>query len=79
MARASPNTGDRMSLTNNQRNILDHTVHRAVGCFYCGDSNDMQRLVQLELMVSAGKKPFVLDEYFTITGKGRKALKAGAE
>ena len=63
-----------MNLTNNQRDILDHTAHRAAGGFYCGDSKDMQVLVQLGLMVSAGKKSFVVDEYFKLTFEGRKVL-----
>ncbi len=65
-----------MNITNNQREILDHTAYRAAGNFYCGDSDDMQELVRLGLMTPAGKKPFVPDEYFTLTGAGRKVLKA---
>lgn len=64
-----------MNITKNQRDILDHTAHRAAGGFYCGDSEAMQELVSLGLMVSAGKKDFVPDEYFTLTGAGRQALK----
>lgn len=64
-----------MDITNSQREILDHTAYRAAGDLYCGDSDDMQELVRLGLMVSVGKKPFVPDEYFTLTGAGRKALK----
>ena len=64
-----------MNITSNQRDILDHTAYRAVGGFYCGDSGDMQELVHLGLMVSVGRKSFVPDEYFTLTGAGRQALK----
>jgi len=64
-----------MSITKNQREILEHTAYRAAGGFYCGDSDDLQELVRLGLMESAGKKPFVPDEYFKLTGKGREALK----
>lgn len=64
-----------MIITNSQREILDHTAHRTAGGLYCGDSDDMQELVRLGLMVSVGKKPFVPDEYFKLTGAGRKALK----
>lgn len=64
-----------MSITENQREILDHTAHRATGGYYCGDSEDMKELVRLELMVFVGTKPFVPDKYFTLTGKGREALK----
>jgi hypothetical protein len=67
--------GENMELTRNQREILDHTAHRAAGGYYCGDSGYMQALVQLGLMVSAGKKPGVPDEYFRLTEAGRKALK----
>ena len=62
-------------LTTNQKEILDHTEHRAAGNLYCGDSDDMQGLVRLGLMVSVGKKSFVPDEYFRITALGRKELK----
>lgn len=65
-----------MGITNNQRNILDHTAHGAAGGLYCGDSTDMQTLVSLGLMVSMGKKSFVPDEYFALTATGRKTLNA---
>lgn len=65
-----------MGITNNQREILEHTAYRAAGGFYCGDSDDMQKLVELGLMTSAGKKSFVPDEYFKLTNAGREALKA---
>jgi len=58
--------------------ILDHTAHRAAGGFYCGDSPDMQELVKDGLMVSAGRKSFVPDEYFRMTGKGREAMREQA-
>jgi len=60
-----------MELNSEQVAILDHTAHRAAGGFYCGDSPDMQKLVEAGLMVSAGKKSFVPDEYFRMTGLGR--------
>ena len=63
-----------MAITNNQREILKHTACRAAGGLYCGDSNDMQELVRLGLMKSAGEKSFVPDEYFRMTALGRKAL-----
>ena len=65
-----------MKITSNQQEILEHTAYRAAGGFYCGDSNDLQELVRLGLMTSAGKKPFVPDEYFKLTSKGRQVLKA---
>lgn len=64
-----------MAITSNQQEILEHTAYRAAGGFYCGDSDDMQELVRLGLMVSAGRKPFVPDEYFKLTSKGREVLK----
>ena len=61
-----------------QRSILEHTAHRAAGGLFCGDSPDMQALVEEGLMDSVGRKPGVPDEYFRITGKGRIAIgKAG--
>ncbi len=62
-------------ITSNQEEILKHTAYRAANNLYCGDSDDMQELVRLGLMVSVGKKSFVPDEYFTLTSIGRKALK----
>ncbi len=61
-------------MTTNQREIIEHTAYRAAGRMYCGDSEDMQKLVSMGLMVSAGHKTFVADEYFTLTGAGCKAL-----
>ncbi len=58
-----------------QMEILDHTERLAArGCFN-GDSPDMQELVAAGMMVSVGHKSFVPDEYFSITGKGREALR----
>lgn len=56
--------------------ILSHTVHRAAGGYYCGGGEAMIFLVEQGLMRSAGFKPFVEDEYFTITRAGREALAA---
>lgn len=61
-----------MTLTKNQKDILDHTLYRAAGNYYCGDSDDMQVLIGLGLMRNAGIKPEVPDEYFTITALGKK-------
>ncbi len=63
-----------MKLNKEQLAILDHTVHRAPGGFYCGDSSDMQELVTNGLMKFAGFKPGVFDKYFKITSKGRDHL-----
>ena len=56
--------------------ILRHTRHRAAGGLYCGDSPEMQSLVRMGYMVSAGKKAFCPDEYFRITSRGIQALNA---
>ena len=63
-----------MKLTNEQASILHHTIYRAAGGFYCGGGRDMDILVAAGLMVSAGRKSFVPDEYFRITAAGRTAL-----
>jgi len=66
---------DWKQLNKEQLAILDHTAHRAAGGLYCGDSPDMQKLVDAGLMVPAGRKSFVPDEYFRMTGQGRKAMR----
>ncbi len=58
-----------------QRDIMEHTATRAANGLYCGDSPDMQMLVADGLMVSAGRKSFVPDEYFRLTSKGREVLR----
>ena len=63
-------------LTKEQIEILDHTTHRAAGGLYCGGGKEMTELVNAGLMVSAGRKSFVLDEYFRITSAGSAALRA---
>lgn len=63
-----------MDMTKNQRDILDHTLHRATNRQYCGDSADMQELVKLGLMIDVGKKGFCSDKFFQITGAGKQAL-----
>jgi hypothetical protein len=68
-----------MLLNAEQRAILDHTAHRAAGGLYCGDSPDMQELVKAGLMVSAGRKAFVTDEYFKMTSKGREVLRGSKQ
>jgi len=64
----------RMPLNKEQMAILAHTVTRAAGGLYCGDSRAMRELVASGLMQSAGRKSFVPDEYFQITAEGQKAL-----
>ncbi len=71
-SRAAP--GSAPSLTREQIAILDHAEHRAPGGFYCGGGKDMDALVAAGLMAFAGRKSFVPDPYYRITGKGRAAL-----
>ncbi len=54
--------------------IMEHTVDRAAGGLYCGDSLEMQSLVAAGLMESAGRKSFAPEPYFQITGKGRELM-----
>jgi hypothetical protein len=65
------------TMSNEEYEILDHTLHRASGGRYCGDSPAMQRLVAQGLMQSIGFASWCRDEYFGITEAGRAAL--GAE
>lgn len=51
--------------------ILKHTQKNKL---FCGDSEFMQELVKQGLMESAGKKPFVPDEYFRLTNIGHELL-----
>ncbi len=70
----APLTGSAPSLTREQRDILDHTRHRAAGGHYCGGGKDMEALVQMGLMESHGS--FLGNPYFGITAEGVKALRA---
>ena len=63
-----------MKLNQEQIEILKHTTNRAANGLYCGNSPDMQELVKSGLMVSAGFKSFVPDEYFQITKQGKQEL-----
>jgi hypothetical protein len=63
-----------MNLTSAHIDILKHTRDRAAGGFYCGDSPEMQELVAGGYMAYAGRKSFVPDPYFRLTGKGMAAL-----
>ena len=64
-----------MRMTREKAAILDHALSHAGG-YYCGDSPEMQELVEDGLMRSAGRKSFVPDEYFCITTKGKAALQS---
>jgi hypothetical protein len=69
-------TNSHESLTEEHMEIMRHTRDRAAGGFFCGDSPQMRELVAKGLMVSAGWKSFVPDEYFRLTEKGRETLRA---
>lgn len=63
-----------MELNEEQIEIMIHTMRRAAGRMYCGNSPDMQALVEAGYMAAVGKKSFCPDEYFRITKEGEKAL-----
>ena len=63
-----------MTLSREQRGILEHTLYHAPQGLYCGDSPDMQSLVADGLMEEAGRLSFGPDLYFRITRKGKEAL-----
>ncbi len=67
--------GRKVTLNDEQMAIMNHTAHRSAGGFYCGDSLDMQKLIDHGLMELAGRKPFVSDLYFRLTKRGREALR----
>lgn len=62
-------------MTKEHIDIMEHTRDRAAGGLYCGDSPEMQELVAAGLMTEAGRKSFVPEPYFQLTGKGRVALR----
>lgn len=61
-----------MELTQNQKDILNHTATRTANRLYCGDSPDMQILVKKGLMQYAGKTAFCPDKYFRLTPRGKQ-------
>lgn len=62
------------TLSKEHVDIIQHTLYRAAGGRYCGDSIEMQELCEWGLMRSLGRCSFVPDEYFGVTGKGREAV-----
>lgn len=60
-----------------EQSILGHTRYRTQAGRYCGDSEEMQRLVALGLMESAGRVSWVPDEYFRLTDAGKLLLPQG--
>lgn len=71
----APVTSSAPALNREQIAILDHTEHLAARGLYCGGGKDMDALVALGMMESAGRAAWCPDEYFRITGKGRAALR----
>ena len=67
------------ALNQEQIEILNHTERRAARGLYCGGGNEMDALVALGMMESAGRAAWCPDEYFRITGKGRAALRQAQE
>lgn len=63
-----------LELTEEQYEIMKHTATRAANNAYCGDSPDMQDLVQRGLMRSVGKVAWCPDEYFKLTPLGSTTL-----
>jgi hypothetical protein len=66
-------------LSREQRDILDHTLHRAPQGMYCGGGKEMEALVEMGLMVCVGRKSFVPEPYYRITQKGREVYGTGME
>lgn len=67
-----------MKLNSEHIAILEHTSTSAPYFMYCGDSSEMQELVDGGLMRFAGKKSYVPDPYFTITDEGFEAVRLEA-
>lgn len=65
-----------LTVAGEQLEILKHT-HR--NGRFCGDSPDMQILVQFGFMRSLGRVSFVPEEYFGITESGREVMKRSQE
>lgn len=57
-----------MFLKNERKEIMIHTMERAAGNRFCGDSPDMQFLVENDLMKPVGS--FLGNPYFTLTENG---------
>ena len=56
--------------------ILEHSVDRAAGGRFCGDSPAMESLVGKKMMAILGRTAWCPDVFFGITMIGRQALKA---
>jgi len=68
-----------MKLNKEHKEILNHTIYRAAGGFYCGGGKKMDELCEAGLMQYVGKKSFAPDLYYRITQKGREVLKGGGD
>lgn len=62
---------EKQDLNKEQIGILEHTKK---GRFFCGESKDMDELVEKGLMEYAGRKPFVRDPYYSLTTRGSRLL-----
>jgi hypothetical protein len=68
-----------MKLTAEHRAIIQHTLHRAAGGRYCGDSKEMQDLVHIGVMEPLGRIFFVPEEYFKLTPDWEERLRISAK
>lgn len=63
-----------MDLTKEHIEILKHTAYRAARHMYCGDSPEMQELVEAGYMKYLGTVAWCEDKFFTITPNGLTLL-----
>lgn len=66
---------DIIKLTDEQKEIMEHTAHRTANGRYRGNSDDMHKLVELGYMHPLDSTSFNPDEYFCLTSRGKKVLK----
>ena len=60
-----------IEITKEHIEILKHTMKNGL---YCGDSKEMNDLVELKMMEFAGRKSFVPDPYFRLLPDGKSTL-----
>ena len=61
-------------LTAEQREILEHSVHRAPQGRYCGGGEVVEGMVDIGLMRRLPKVEWTPDTFYVITDKGRERL-----
>lgn len=61
-----------MKMTEEEYQILDHTINNTAKLRFCGDSVEMQNLIKHGLMTYFGRFPVVPQKYFTVTDAGIK-------